>query len=298
VAETGDVVLITGAGSGMGQEVALHLAGQGYRVYGGVLNGAEERDLRAEAARRGVKLCPAAMDVTNREQIEATVNGILRTAGRIDILIHFAGLGLRGFFEDLGMDEVRRVFDVNVFGIMELTQVVLPHMREQRSGRIVIVSSAAGRMGTLTIAGYCSTKFAVEGFAEVLAQEVRPFNIRVSLVEPGLIQTPHFTVNRNRARKAVDPAGPYYAWFCQHEHMVDTILARQSFTEKDVARVVHRIVTSRNPRLRYPIGINLKLVLTLRRYIPGEWFDRVYFAMVRRLVTKPKVQAKGLSGMP
>lgn len=291
-----ETILITGAGSGMGRETALFLASKQYRVYGGVLNQAECEDLLSESGKRRVAVTPIILDVTNSEAIRTQVARVLGETGRIDGLIHFAGMGLRGFLEDVGMDEIRRVFDVNFFGIMELTQAVLPHMREKRRGRIVITSSASGRMASLTIGGYCSSKFAIEGFGECLAQEVRPFNIYVSLLEPGLIQTPHFTVNRNRARRAKDPSSPYYPWFCQHEHIVDNILSRNQFTAKDIAEVVHRILTARRPRVRYLVGTHARVVLNLRRYLPGEWFDRVYFAILRRMVTSPRVQVSKLSG--
>jgi short-subunit dehydrogenase len=163
------------------------------------------------------------------------VDTIVREAGRIDAVVHFAGMGLRGFFEDLSMQEIRRLYDVNVFGIMELTQAVLPHMRARRSGRIVITASAAGRMGEMSIAGYSSGKFAVVGLGECLRQEMALLNIHVSVLEPGLIYTPHFGINRNRARRAQDPASPYYFWFCQHEAIVDKLLATNKFTAEDIA---------------------------------------------------------------
>ena len=147
-------------------------------------------------------------------------------------------------------------------------------------------------MGTMSISGYASSKFAVEGFAECLAQEVRPFNIRVSLLEPGLVRTPHFTVNRNRARRSMDPEGAYYQWFCRHEEIVDKILARNHFLPADVARAVYRILAASRPRLRYVVGTNAKLILSLRRYIPGELFERVYWAVVRRMVTTQRPAAK------
>ena len=209
--------------------------------------------------------------------------------------MHFAGIGLRGFFEDLTLDEIRHVYDVNVFGAMAVTKEVLPSMRAARKGRIVLTTSVAGRMGSMSISGYASSKFAVEGFAECLAQELAPFNIHVSLLEPGLILTEHFTRNRNRARQAQDPASPYYAWFCQHEKIVDDLLRRNRFTTADVARLVHRILTARRPRLRYLVGTKAKLVVSLRRHVPGELFERLYWDILRRLVTSPRRQAEGLS---
>jgi NAD(P)-dependent dehydrogenase (short-subunit alcohol dehydrogenase family) len=237
------------------------------------------------------------MDVTQPHQIEAVVDTVLREAGRIDALVQFAGVGLRGFFEDLTQEEVRRVYDVNVFGTMAVTQAVLPHMRDARRGRVVITTSVAGRMGSMSISGYASSKFAVEGFAECLSQEVAPLGIHVSLLEPGLIFTEHFTLNRNRAARAVDPRSPYYAWFCQHEKIVDALLRRNRCTKADVARVVHRILSARRPRLRYIVGAKAKLIIGLRRHVPGELFERFYWGIVRRLVTRPGRPARGLSGL-
>jgi len=292
-----ETVLFTGAGSGMGLECALHLAASGYRVFAGVLNEAEAEALRAEGRRRGLALRALLMDVTRPEEIRVAVDTMMAEAGRIGALVQFAGLGLRGFFEDLTLDEVRRVYDVNVFGTMAVTQAVLPWMRAARRGRIVITTSIAGRMGSMSISGYASSKFAAEGFAECLGQEVAPLGIHVSLLEPGLIFTDHFTRNRNRAARAVDPSSPYYAWFCQHEKMVDDLLDRNRFTKADVARVVHRILTARRPRLRYVVGAKAKLILGLRRHLPGELFERFYWGILRRLVTGPRRPARGLSGL-
>ena len=295
MAEDRQTLLITGAGSGLGLECALFLAQRNYRVFGAFLTEAEGDTLRRQAAQRNTSVCGVRMDVTDRQDIDAVVADLLAQTGRLDGLVHFAGLGLRGFFEDLSLDEIRQVYEVNVFGVMALTQAVLPHMRRMRAGRIVITSSAGGRMGAMSISGYASSKFAVEGFAECLSQEVRPFNIHVSLVEPGLIRTPHFTVNRNRATRAMDPNGPYYQWFCRHEKIVDGILARNRFTPVDVARTVEGILSARRPRLRYVVGTNAKLILNLRRYIPGEWFERVYWTFARRMVTNPRKKTDQLS---
>jgi NAD(P)-dependent dehydrogenase (short-subunit alcohol dehydrogenase family) len=153
-------------------------------------------------------------------------------------------------------------------------------------------------MGSMSISGYASSKFAVEGFAECLFQEVAPFGIHVSLLEPGLVFTEHFTYNRNRAARAVDPASVYYAWFCQHEQIVDSLLHTNRLTKADVARQVVRILGARRPRLRYIVGAKARLIIGLRRHLPGELFDRLYFALVQRLVTSPRHPATGLSRAP
>ena len=296
------VVLITGAGSGLGLASALFLAARNFRVYGTALTEAEERELRDQSARCGLSrdgqgaVTALRMDVTRRADIDRTVDAIVREAGRIDAVVHFAGMGLRGFFEDLSMQEIRRLYDVNVFGIMELTQAVLPHMRARRSGRIVITASAAGRMGEMSIAGYSSGKFAVVGLGECLRQEMALLNIHVSVLEPGLIYTPHFGVNRNRARRAQDPASPYYFWFCQHEAIVDGLLAANKFTAEDIAGVVHKILTARQPRLHYMVGFKFKLMLALRNIIPFEWYERIHEKIIVRMVSHPRHPATSLSG--
>src|SRR5580700_2533016 len=291
------VVLITGAGSGLGLASSLFLAARNFRVYGTTLTEAEEQELRAQAAGHNVEVSPLLMNVTRRADIDRTVDTIIREAGRIDAVVHFAGMGLRGFLEDLSMQEIRQLYDVNVFGIMELTQAVLPHMRARRSGRIVITASAAGRMGEMSIAGYSSGKFAVVGLGECLRQEMALLNIHVSVLEPGLIYTPHFGINRNRARRAVDPTSPYYFWFCQHEAIVDKLLATNKFTAADIAAVVYKILTARHPRLHYMVGFKLKLMVTLRDLIPFEWFERIHQKIIVRMVTQPRRTATGLSGL-
>ena len=291
------VVLITGAGSGLGLASSLFLAARNFRVYGTALTEAEEREIREQSARRKVEVMPLRMDVTRRADIDRAVDTIIAEGGRIDAVVHFAGMGLRGFFEDLSIEEIRRLYDVNVFGIMELTQAVLPHMRARRSGRIVITASAAGRMGEMSIAGYSSGKFAVVGLGECLRQECALFNVQVSVLEPGLIYTPHFGVNRNRARRAQDPASPYYFWFCQHEAIVDKLLASNKFTAEDIAAVVHKILTVRRPRLHYMVGFKFKLMMALHNIVPFEWFERIHEEIIVRMVAHPRHPATGLSGL-
>jgi short-subunit dehydrogenase len=170
-------------------------------------------------------------------------------------------------------------------------------MRRQRSGKIVITTSAAGRMGTMSIGGYCSGKFALEGMAEVLRQEMAPFNVHVSCIEPGLVATPHFTVHRNRGRRAVDPSSPYYLWFCQHEKIVDDIMAKNKWGAEEVAKTALRILRSTRPPLHNIVGFKAKLLINLKRYSPFEWFETWYWGIVRKMVTKPKVQCTTLSGL-
>jgi len=291
------LVVVTGAGSGLGLATAVRLARANYRVAGAVLTGEEAESLTSAASSAGVEIPHFFMDVTRQDSVAEGVEGVISRLGTPWGLVQFAGLGLRGFFEDLQLSEIRRVFDVNVFGMMAVTQAMMPHMRTARTGRIVLVSSIAGRMASMSIGGYASSKFAVEGFGESLRQELYPFGIYVSLLEPGLVSTPHFTRNRNRARKAVSADSPYYQWFCQHEKMVDDLLARNSITPDDVAAQVERILRSGRPAMRYIVGWKAKLVINLCRYAPGEWAQEAYWGMVRRMVTRPRRQAESLAGL-
>lgn len=295
---SGGAVLITGAGSGFGLAIALHLAEHGFTVYASVPDMIQAPPVEAAAAERGVRLRVLRLDVTDGPSIGSTVETVLAEAGRIGGVVHSAGLGLRGFFEDLSEAEIRHLFNVNVFGVMAVTRAVLPHMRAARSGRVVIITSAGGRVASMTLSGYCAGKFALEGFGESLALEVAPLGIHVSMIEPGIVMTPHFTVHRGRARAAVDPASPYYAWFVQHEKIVDDILRAARTTPIDVARAVHRALAARRPRRRYVVGLGAKLLIGLRRYVPGEWVERIHARQLARMVTRPSVPARGLSGEP
>lgn len=287
--------LVTGAGSGLGMESALTLAASRRRVYGSVLTEAEGDALRAAARERNVVVQVVLMDVTSEAQVRKTIDAVIAESG-LDELVHFAGIGLRGFVEDLDFEEIERVFAINTFGSMHVARAALPHMRKRRAGRILLTTSIAGRMASMSIGGYASSKFAVEGFAEALHQEMLPFGVYVSLLEPGLIATPHFTIHRNRARRAQDPESPYHEWFTRHEALVDGILARNSFSTADVASVVLRALDARRPRLRYVVGRKAKIVLSLRRHLPGELFERVYWALVRRVVTRPGAKPVSATG--
>jgi NAD(P)-dependent dehydrogenase (short-subunit alcohol dehydrogenase family) len=290
-----DSVLITGAGTGFGLATALYLAERRFQVYASVPDLGQREGVDAAAAERGVSLRVLRLDVTDQESIRSAVDTIIEESGSIYGLVNSAGLGLRGFFEDLSEGEIRRLFDVNVFGVMAVTRAVLPTMRAARRGRIVIISSAGGRTASMTISAYCASKFALEGFGESLALELAPLGLHVSLIEPGLVMTAHFTVRRGRAKAAVDPTSPYYAWFVQHEKMVDDILRAHRITPTDVAKAVHRALTAKRPRLRYTVGWRAKLLISLRRFLPGELFERFYCRQVIRMVTKPRHPARGLS---
>jgi NAD(P)-dependent dehydrogenase (short-subunit alcohol dehydrogenase family) len=283
----GESVLITGASTGLGREMALYLAECGFEVYATMRDVGQRDSLEAAAQSRHVQLRVLRLDVTDGASIAETVQTIVKECGGIYALVNNASIGLRGYFEDLTEGEIQELFEANVFGVMAVTRAVLPHMRRAGRGRIVLISSVGGRIGSLGVSAYCASKFALEGFGESLAQEVEPLGVRVVLVEPGIIKTERWTINRAVAAGAKDPRSPYYAWFHQAEKEVDKLVQASTTSSTDVAAVVHRALTLERPRLRYIVGRKARLAVTLRRYLPGELFERLYFGFVMRRVTRP-----------
>ena len=294
---TGETILVTGASTGLGKEMALYLAERGFKVYATIrdLNGSE--GLLAAARARKVELEVMALDVTSKTSVQNAVASIVAKTGGIYGVINNAGVGLRGYFEDLDDDEIRQMFDANVFGVMEVTRAVLPHMRLARRGRILFISSVGGRIGSLAVSTYCSTKFALEGFGESLFMELAPLGISVSLIEPGIIKTERWSVNRGIAARAKDPRSPYYAWFQQSEVEADKLVQASTASPTDVAAVVHQALTAEHPKLRYMVGRKAKIAVALRRWLPGDLFERLYFGTVIRRATRLGQQAETTAEM-
>ncbi len=192
------VILVTGASAGIGREAAILLAREGHAVYAG----ARRLDRLEELTEHGIT--PVEMDVTHSDDNERAVSRIIEEEGRIDVLINNAGFGLYGPVEEIPLDDARYQFEVNLFGLAHLTQLVLPHMRPQRSGRIINVSSVVGKIFVPLGAWYVATKHALEGWSDCLRLEAAPFNIHVALVEPGAIRTEFFDVTRGRLEEYFD----------------------------------------------------------------------------------------------
>ena len=202
--DNGKVALVTGASSGIGEATVLALLDTGYTVYGA----ARRVDRMAALVDAGAKVL--AMDVTDDESMTAGVALVLAEAGRIDLLVNNAGFGSYGALEEVPLAEARYQFDVNVFGLARLTQLVLPGMRGQGSGRIVNISSIGGKIYEPLGGWYHATKFAVEGLSDSLRMELAPFGIQVVVVEPGAIRTEWGGIAADNLRK-VSGDGPYAA---------------------------------------------------------------------------------------
>ncbi len=281
-------VLVTGAGTGLGLETALFLAERGFTVYAAVLDCSQQAHVEMHASRRLVRLRTVTLDVTDEATIAAAMGTIVDECGGIYGLVNNAGISLRGYFEDTDEAEIRRVFEVNVFGTMAVTRAALPHMRAARRGRVIFISSVGGRIASLARTAYCASKFGIEGLAEGLAPELELFGIQTSIIEPAIIKTERWTVNRGIARRALDPHSPYHDWFRAEERLADRLVANTPTKPPEVAKTVYQALTTKQPRLRYVVGKRARLTMALRRYTPGEWFDRVYFGAAVRMVTRGK----------
>jgi NAD(P)-dependent dehydrogenase (short-subunit alcohol dehydrogenase family) len=287
-------VLITGTSSGLGLEIALYLAQCGFDVYATMRDLSRRDTLEREATRRNVHLQVLQLDVTDQASIQAAVTTVIEQAGEIYGLINNAGINISGYFEDLSEEEIRQVFEVNLFGTMAVTRAVLPHMRTAHRGRIIIMSSVGGKIASLGATPYCASKFALEGFGESLAQEVKPFGVHVTLLEPGSVKTELYGRNRRLATQALDPQGPYYEWFQRLQGLMDQLARTPATSAEKVAKAVYRALTDKRPRWRYVVGRRTKLLITLRRYLPGELFERIWTREAVRRVTEPKLSSEGL----
>jgi NAD(P)-dependent dehydrogenase (short-subunit alcohol dehydrogenase family) len=280
----GDAVLVTGAASGIGMETAIHLAAEGFQVFGTVRRGEGREQLEAAATQRGVRVQVLEMDITDREAVTAGVASMIDAAGAIYGLVNNAGIGLRGCLEDCSEEEIEALFETNVLGTVAVTRAVIPHMRAAGCGRIVTVSSVGGRVCGFGVTMYCASKFAQEGLGEGLAQELAPMGIQSVIVEPGILKTTRWSLHRGTAAGANDPASPYHDLFWASEAIADKLVERSPTQPNDVAVTIARALGESDPRMRYVVGRGASVVIALRRYLPQSLFERLYFAgHIRRL---------------
>ncbi len=277
-------VLVTGASRGLGLETALRLAEAGFDVWAGIRDPRQAPVIQEAARRRAVKLETVPLDVTDNSSIDAAIRAI---AGRSRLfgLVNNAGITGRAFFEDFPEEKLRQIFDVNVFGTMNVTRRVLPLLRQAREGRIVTLTSIGGRIGSMGLAPYVASKFALEGFSESLWLEMKPFGVQVVIVEPGMVKTDIWDESRRVLPEARNPQSPYFARFARAEELASRVLNSSRLRPRDVAETVLRALTAKRPRLRYVVGRRASLVLSLRRHLPGELFEKFYFGELLRRLT-------------
>ncbi len=269
------VALVTGASSGIGEEAARLLRADGFEVYAV----ARRVDRMAALAAAGVHTF--AMDVTDDASMVAGVARVVTEQGRIDVLVNNAGYGSYGSVEDVPIEEARRQFEVNVFGLARLTQLVTPHMREQGSGRIINISSIGGKFYEPLGAWYHATKFAVEGFSDSLRLELRPFGIDVVIIEPGPIITEWNTISRDSLVET-SRGGAYEERAGRVRATMERGDTGWAGTKPDVvARKIVKAATTSHPKPRYPVGKGAGSIVLARRLLPDRAFDVVVNAMYR-----------------
>jgi NAD(P)-dependent dehydrogenase (short-subunit alcohol dehydrogenase family) len=270
------VAIVTGASSGIGEATARRLQALGYTVYAV----ARRVDRMAGLAGDGIRVL--GVDVTDDASLTALVDRIVADTGRIDVLVNNAGYGSYGAVEDVPLAEARRQFEVNVFGLARLTQLVLPHMRERRSGHVVNISSVGGKIYEPLGGWYHATKFAVEGLSDSLRVEVAPFGVHVVVIEPGAIRTEWSGI---AASGVLDTSGR--TAYGEQARMVAGLLGaaesnpRLVSPPEVIANAVGRAVTARRPRTRYAVGGGARPILLVRRLLSDRAFDRFIVAMFR-----------------
>jgi NAD(P)-dependent dehydrogenase (short-subunit alcohol dehydrogenase family) len=264
------IVLITGASSGIGRAAALELLRAGHTVYGAARR---VQSLEAVGEAGGHAL---ALDVTDDADLRRAVGMVLDQQGRIDVLVNNAGFGLYGAAEDVPMEQARYQLEVNLFGPARLVQLVLPHMRERRSGRIVNVSSMGGEIAFPLGAWYHASKHALEAYSDALRQEVKRFGVDVVLIQPGLIRTEFGDVTSNGVRE-LSGHGAYRDQAEALARSTEAIYGEHSRASDPsvVAAAIRKAVETARPRPRYPVGYMARPLLALNRVLPARVFDRI-----------------------
>lgn len=269
------VILITGASSGMGKEAAKALISQGHIVYTVARRTDQMQDLQTLGGR------PMQMDVTRESDIENVVSTIFQNEGKIDVLWNNAGYGLYGSVEDVPLEEARKQFEVNVFGLAAVTQKVVPHMRKVNSGTIINTSSMGGKMYTPMGAWYHASKHAVEGFSDCLRLELKAFNIKVVVLEPGIIVTEWGDIMLDNIRK-FSSGGAYANLTSKLVSSTKAMYEKGQGSKAEViARTMLKIINSPSPKTRYRVGYFAKPMVWMRIYLGDRLFDKIVMSQVR-----------------
>ena len=251
--------LITGTSTGIGRETALHFARQGYRVFAGARN--------PTAVEQHPNIVAIKLDVDQDESVRTAVDEVLREAQAIDVLVNNAGIGFAGAVEYVPLEKIRAAFETNFYGAVRMMQAVLPSMRERRGGTIVNVTSVMGHLTLGCHAFYAATKFALAAVSESLAIEIKPFGVRVAIIEPGVILTPIW----NKAEALMPEGHPYGLAMGRLWRLFEAQLADGTMADA-VARAIYQAVHTDEPKLRYAVGADAEVMVAARdRMSAAEW---------------------------
>jgi NAD(P)-dependent dehydrogenase (short-subunit alcohol dehydrogenase family) len=267
---TSKTVLITGCSTGIGRATAEHLAAKGWTVYASARRADTIRDLADKGCRT------VAVDVCDEGSMRAAVETIERAEGAVGVLVNNAGYGQEGPFEEVPMAEVRRQFETNVFGLIRLTQLVLPGMRRQGWGRIVNLSSMGGKLTLPGGAFYHATKHAVEALSDALRFEVQKFGVDVIVVEPGPIKTRFgdTAIDSVKSGTSTSPYAEFNSVLVRRiREAYEGPMGRFAAGPEAVARVIETAITAERPRTRYVVTAAARMLMGLRRWLPDRAFD-------------------------
>lgn len=268
------VILLTGASSGIGYDTAKNLAAAGHTVYGAA------RRLEKLEELRPFGVIPLQLDITDEDSIKKAVETIITEQGRIDALVNNAGYGSYGAIEDVTLDEARNQFEVNLFGLARLTQLILPQMRAQRSGRIINVSSMGGRLTTFMGAWYHATKYALEAFSDALRMETSDFGIQVSIIEPGGIKTDWGMIAADKLEESAK-GGAYESIARKTAENMRRHYSSESLSDPAIiSKAITHAIEAKKPKTRYLIGFMAKPAVLMYTVL----FDRTFDTIIRRFM--------------
>jgi NAD(P)-dependent dehydrogenase (short-subunit alcohol dehydrogenase family) len=275
--DTDQTVLITGGTDGLGKAMALLLARRGYYVFAAGRSAEKRAELDRVANEKRMPLEALELDVTADASVQRAVNAILDKFGHIDVLINNAGVAYVGTIEDLTLEDWHRQFETNFFGVIRVTQAVIPHMRKRNKGRIVLISSVAGLVTAPAQGGYSATKHALEALGNALRHELHSFGIRTILIEPGFIMTGI----QKRAQDLTTPYedkinhGPYAKLYSAFLTSARRASETAKTTPEDCARIVLRAIESPNPKPRYGVTPTATIVKWGKRLFSDSFMDRM-----------------------
>ncbi len=267
------VALVTGSSSGIGFETALLLARSGFHTYASMRNLEKSEHITEMAIKEKLPLQIVHLDVNDDGSVKEAIDKIVEEKNRIDVLVNNAGYGLFGSLEDMALDEIKAQFETNLFGVIRVTQHVLPTMRLRNSGGIIVnVSSVGGRMSVPVLSAYNSTKFALEGLSESMSYELEPFRIRVVIIEPGFIKT-NIMNSSILAKKALDHHSPYFSLTQKVANYFKSMVNNPSSSQpEEVAKTILKAITSENPQLRYTVGNDAATIIQAKRTMSDAEF--------------------------
>jgi NAD(P)-dependent dehydrogenase (short-subunit alcohol dehydrogenase family) len=279
-------VFITGGTDGLGRAAALLLAEKGFRVFAAGRSAEKRGELDRLAASKKLTLESLELDVCDDASVNRAVQQVLQRAGHLDVLINNAGVGLMAVAEELKLEDLRRLYETNIFGLLRVTQAVLPHMRERQAGRILMLSSVAGIITPPLYAAYSSSKHAVEALSNALRLELYPFQLEVVLIEPGYIMTNFQQTAKDLAQPYVDgaAASPYAKVYSAAIAAAGSSRRESKTTPEDCARVILHAIEASHPKARYTVTPLAKWAAIGRRLLPDTLLDsfmRRKFGIVR-----------------